>query len=95
MDQILFDESESTRTRHIGFITEGKRFDFTLTYSDLFYGKTIVTCLQSNNSALLDGHDVENLDYLGKMFNLTAEDAMHLSNFLKVPLGDPVRNEQY
>lgn len=95
MDQILFDESESTRTRHVGFITEGKRFDFTLTYSGLFYGKTITTCLQSNKSALLDGHDIENLDYLGKMFNLTAEDAKHLANFLKVPLGDPVRNDQY
>lgn len=95
MDQVLFDEVETTRTRHIGFITEGRRFDFTLTYSDLFCGKTMVTCLQSNKSALLDGHDVDNLDYLGKTYNLNSIDTGHLANFLKVPLSDPSLNEQY
>lgn len=95
MDQILFDEVETTRTRHIGFITGGTRFDFTLTNSDHFFGKTIVTCLQSNRSALLDSDDIENIDYLAKCFKLTHEDAKHLSNFLKVPLTNSTRAEQY
>ncbi|MFC4766872.1 DUF3055 domain-containing protein [Effusibacillus consociatus] len=95
MDQILFDEVETTRTRHIGFITGGKRFDFTLTNSEHFYGKTIVTCLQSNRSALLDSHDIENIEYLAKFFNLTQEDAQYLSNFLKLPLTDSLRHDQY
>ncbi|GAX88801.1 DUF3055 domain-containing protein [Effusibacillus lacus] len=95
MDEILFDEVETTRTRHIGFITGGKRFDFTLTNSEHFFGKTIVTCLQSNRSALLDGDDIENIEYLAKFFNLSMEDAQHLSSFLKLPLTNPVRTEQY
>ncbi len=95
VDEILFDEVETTRTRHIGFITGGKRFDFTLTNSEHFYGKTIVTCLQSNRSALLDGDDVENIDYLANWFKLSLEDAQHLSNFLKESLTDPVRHQQY
>lgn len=95
MDQILFDEVETTRSRHIGFITGGRRFDFTLTNTEHFYGKTIVTCLQSNRSALLDGDDVENIDYLAKFFNLTHDDAYHLSNFLKVPLTNSLHRDEY
>ncbi|BCJ87199.1 DUF3055 domain-containing protein [Effusibacillus dendaii] len=95
MDQILFDEVETTRTRHLGFITGGKRYDFSLTNTEHFYGKTIVTCLQSNRSALLDRDDMDNIDYLAKFYNLSLEDAQHLSNFLRESLTDPVRHEQY
>lgn len=95
MDEILFDEVENSRTRHIGFITGGTRFDFTLTSSNHFFGKTIVNCLQSNRSALLDADDMHNIEYLAKLFKLSEEDARHLSNFLEHFLHDRVKNEQY
>lgn len=95
MDLVLFDESESTQTRFVGFVTEGNRYDFTVTYSQHFWGKAIVTCLQSHRSALLDGHDAHNVEYLSSKFNLSSEEAVHLSAFLQTMLDDQLHHDQY
>ncbi|WP_018131656.1 DUF3055 domain-containing protein [Effusibacillus pohliae] len=95
MEQILFDHQETTHTRHVGFVAGGTRFDFVLIHSQHFFGKTIVTCLQSNRSALLDTHDVNIVDELAGLFNLQREDALHLADFLKVPLSDRLLRSEY
>ncbi|GIM45382.1 hypothetical protein DNHGIG_09310 [Collibacillus ludicampi] len=95
MEQILFDHEETTRTRHVGFIKGGRRFDFTLTYSQHFLGKTIVTCLQTGRSALLDIHDIHIPDILSSKFGLNDEEARHLAGFLETPLSDRMIHTQY
>ncbi len=50
----MYDDTEDTRTRFVGFIGESKRFDLALTSSTRFYGKTLVHDIQNGRSALLD-----------------------------------------
>ncbi|GIM48354.1 hypothetical protein DNHGIG_39030 [Collibacillus ludicampi] len=95
MEHILFDEMETTRTRHIGFISGGKRFDFMLTFSEHFLGKTVVLCLQSKRGDLLDSHDVHDVDLLCRKFAMTPEDASHLSNALQTMISDEFIRPQY
>lgn len=95
MNQILFDQAETTRTRYIGFIADGIRYDFTITNSQYFFGKAIVTCLQSGRSNLLDIHDINIPDYLVKMFNLTYREARNLSEYLEGPLSDRLLQSKY
>lgn len=95
MIEILFDQEEITKVRHVGFIVGGTRFDFTITNSQHFFGKKIVTCLQSNRSAILDLHDVNMQETLTTFFNLSMEDAGHLANLLEDPLGDQLLHSQY
>jgi hypothetical protein len=95
MDQILFDETEETRTRYLGFILEGNRYDFALNYSGHFFGKTLVTCLQSNRSALLDSRDTDHPEYIAATFGLKEEEAQHLAHFLRELLGDAMPENQY
>lgn len=95
MEQILFDELEATRTRHIGFISGGKRFDFMLTYSDQFLGKTVVLCLQSKRGDLLDSNDVRDIELLSRKFALSPEEAAHLSDALQPLICDAYIRPQY
>lgn len=95
MEHILFDEMETTRTRHIGFISGGTRFDFMLTYSEHFLGKTVVLCLQSKRGDLLDSHDVLDIDLLSRKFSMSHEDAQHLSNALQPFIADEQIRPQY
>lgn len=95
MNHILFDQFESTRTRYLGFVADGIRYDFTITYSQYFFGKAIVICLQSNKSALLDMHDINILDVMMHSLNLTHQQARHLSELLEAPLSDRLLLNKY
>lgn len=95
MNQILFDHEEMTRTRHVGFIAGDTRFDYMLTYSQHFFGKTVVTCLQSKKSAILGGEDLEMLEEFADQFGLALEDAEHLARFLEGPLSDQLLRTKY
>jgi len=67
----LYDESEKVKVRFIGFTTESTRFDFGIVYTNLFFGKPLVVCMQTGRSALLDHKDLEDSEYLKSAFNIT------------------------
>ncbi|MBA4601205.1 DUF3055 domain-containing protein [Thermoactinomyces mirandus] len=80
----LYDESEKAKVRFVGFISEYGRYDFGIVYTNMFFGKPLVVCMQTGRSSLLSLEDAENLKYLQKIFNLRSkEEAEEVSTFFK------------
>lgn len=92
----LYDVSERTQVNFIGYASEMARYDFAIVYTDSFFGKPLVICMQTGKSALLCEHDLENLDYLQHVFNIsTKNEAEELSIFLRQRIPSVPSQEQY
>lgn len=80
----LYDEVEQSQVRYVGFTSETTRFDFAIVHTNMFFGKTLVVDMQMGRSALLSGDDVDNVDYVQKLFNIKDhEEAEELAGFFK------------
>jgi hypothetical protein len=79
----MYDETEETKTRFVGFIGETKRFDLAITNSRRFYGKALVHDLQTGRSAIIGQDDLEEEGYLEHAYQLTEEEAEELRVFLE------------
>ncbi|MBN2908420.1 DUF3055 domain-containing protein [Polycladomyces sp. WAk] len=78
----LYDEAEQAKVRFVGFVSENGRYDFGIVYTNMFFGKPLVVCMQTGRSSLLSQDDVENLEYLQKVYNLRSkEEAEELAVF--------------
>jgi hypothetical protein len=78
----LYDEYEKVKVRFVGFTTKDTRYDFGIVYTNMFFGKPLVICMQTGRSTLLDPKDVENHEYLQRIFRIdTAEQASDLAEF--------------
>ena len=78
----LYDEHENVKVRFTGFATDHGRYDFGIVYSSLFFGKPLVVCMQTGQSVLLDPHDLNDLQYLQKVFRIDGdEQAEELAEF--------------
>ena len=83
----LYDENEKTSVRFVGFTTKNVRYDFGIVYTNMFFGKPLVICMQTGKSTLLDSKDIENLEYLQKIFRIdTLKEASDLAEFFKESL---------
>ena len=85
----LSDSTEATTTRFVVFIGEQSlnRFDLAITTTNRFYGKKLVTDLQSGRTAIIGPDDLEEEGYLEHAFNLTEEQADELGRFLQQVVG--------
>ena len=80
----LSDSTEETSTRFVCFIGEAsmQRFDLAITTTNRFYGKKLVTDLQSGRTAIIGPDDLEEEGYLEHVFRLDEEAAEELEAFL-------------
>jgi hypothetical protein len=84
----LADTTEQTSTRFVCFITPGmRRFDLAITTTQHFYGKKMVTDLQSGRTAIIGPDDLEEEGYLQYAFRLSDEEAEELYKFLLQVVG--------
>lgn len=84
----LSDTTEQTSTRFVCFITPGlRRFDLAITMTNHFYGKQMVTDIQSGRTALIGPDDLELDGYLEYVYNLSEDEARELRNFLWLTVG--------
>ena len=84
----LYDYSEETTTRFVCFVGETlRRFDLAITNTNRFYGKKLVTDLQSGRTAVIGPDDLEEEGYLEHVFKLTEEEAAELTHFLSQIVG--------
>ncbi len=67
----LYEVSEQTSLQFVGYMTENKRYDFAIVYTDSFFGKRLVVCMQSGRSATLSSEDLGRLEYLQQTYNLS------------------------
>jgi len=85
----MSDSTEQTSTRFVTFITPGlKRFDLAVTTTNRFYGKKLVTDLQSGKTAIIGQDDLEEEGYLEHTFKLDEEEASELGGFLSLVVGE-------
>ncbi|WML56933.1 DUF3055 domain-containing protein [Neobacillus sp. PS2-9] len=83
----LYDEHENAKVRFIGFTTEDTRYDFGIIYTNMFFGKPLVICMQTGRSTLLDPKDIEDIDYLQTVFRIPdKEQAVDLAEFFRETL---------
>lgn len=92
----LYDEIEDVKVRFVGFTTDQARYDFGIVFTNLFFGKPLVVCMQTGRSTLLDPKDLEDKAYLQKVFKMdTYHQAEDLSEFFKIVLPSPSFETQY
>ena len=92
----LYDVSETAQVSFIGYASETARYDFGIVYTDSFFGKPLVVCMQTGKSALLCEQDLNNLDYIQKVFTIpTKKEAEDLSLFLHQRIPAIAAKEQY
>lgn len=86
----LSDSTEQTTTRFVTFIGEASlnRFDLAITMTNRFYGKLLVTDLQTCRSAIIGPDDLEEEGYLEHAFQLDEEKAQELNRFLSEVVGE-------
>ncbi|WP_017753567.1 DUF3055 domain-containing protein [Calidifontibacillus oryziterrae] len=94
--QKLYDESENVKVRFIGFTTEDVRYDFGIVYTNMFFGKPLVVCMQTGRSTLLDAEDIKNCEHLKEIFRLSSmKEAIDLSAFFEEKLPAAYLEPQY
>lgn len=80
----LYDEQENVNVRFVGISTELTRYDFGIVYTNLFFTKPLVICMQTGRSTLLDPEDLEDLDYIQKAFKIDCpNEAADINEFFR------------
>ncbi len=96
MFERLYDVTEQSRVNFFGYISERNRYDFAIIYTNHFFGKPLVVCMQTGKSSLLSMEDVSHLENLQKLFSIRSRDeAEELSVFLRQRLPDVPMSDQY
>ncbi|PYI54467.1 DUF3055 domain-containing protein [Paenibacillus flagellatus] len=95
MFERLYDTAEQANIQFVGYATERTRYDFGIVYTNAFFGKPLVVCMQTNRSSLLDYHDLDNLTHLQKSFRLTPVEAAEVSSFLRQLIPPLPAKDQY
>lgn len=84
----LSDSTEQTSTRYITFIGPSMhRFDLAITTTNRFYGKKLVTDMQTGVTAIIGPDDLEEEGYLEYTFKLDEEAGEELRAFLQQVVG--------
>ncbi|MFD2613687.1 DUF3055 domain-containing protein [Paenibacillus gansuensis] len=84
----LSDSTEQTSTRYVCFIGESMhRFDLAITTTNRFYGKKLVTDLQSGRTAILGPDDLDEEGYLEYFYKIPEDAAEELRSFLYLVVG--------
>jgi hypothetical protein len=80
---ILYDDTEHTTTRYIGYAGEHARVDVAITTTAHFYGKKLVYVIQNGRSAIMNDDDAMNVPYVMQAFQIHDEsEAEEFSQFL-------------
>lgn len=94
--QKFYDEHENVHVRFVGFSSNEKRYDFGFVYTNLFFGKPLVICMQTGKSTLLDPKDIEDLNHLQKTFRIEEmAEVADLAEFFRETIPNIPFNAQY
>jgi hypothetical protein len=84
MFEKLYDQSESVKVQFVGFTTEEVRYDFGIVFTNMFFGKPLVICMQTGRSSLISSDELTNIDHLKTVFRIHSyKEAEDLALFLK------------
>ncbi|MCG1020482.1 MULTISPECIES: DUF3055 domain-containing protein [Sutcliffiella] len=92
----LYDNNENVPVRFVGFTTKDVRYDFGIVYTNMFFGKPLVICMQTGRSTLLDPKDITDLNHLQHVFRIDSqEQAEDLAEFFTEAIPSSPFQEQY
>ncbi|WP_026690086.1 DUF3055 domain-containing protein [Alteribacter aurantiacus] len=92
----LYDEVEQVNVRFVGIATDYHRYDFAIMYTNMFFGKAMVICMQTGRSTLLSLDDTQEPEPIMKAFHIKhKEDAEEVASFLREELPSVTIVEQY
>lgn len=92
----LYDESENTNVRFVGFASDNARYDFGIIYTNQFFGKPLIVCMQSGRSTLMCSDEALSVEQIQKAFNVAnREEADQLSEFFQHNLPSLLVESQY
>ena len=84
---LLYDETEQTTSRFVGFAGEHARYDVVITTTDHFYGKQLVYVIQNGRTAIVNDRDASDIPFLMDAFHIRSEEeAVEFSQFLSIHL---------
>ncbi|WP_285766136.1 SAV0927 family protein [Peribacillus sp. SI8-4] len=92
---ILLENKENQAIHHYCLLSNHHRYDVTIVYTSQFFGKAMVTSLQSGRMILLCAEDIPSEQYWVRTLGIEQEDISESQDFLKLVLQSPFNYEQY
>ncbi|WP_017547966.1 DUF3055 domain-containing protein [Salinicoccus carnicancri] len=82
IDFYLYDDTEDTQTRFVGFVGEHGRYDLAIIKSDRYFGKSLVLNTQSSRFGIIGPDDLEEEGYIAHILGLGDDEAAEVEGFL-------------
>lgn len=95
MVDILIEEKGKHSVHYYCIATEHHRYDFSVIYTDHFFGKAMVVSIQSNTMELLCSEDIENEWIWAEKLGINPIDVDECRIFLKMILQQKLLVNQY
>lgn len=92
---IISEKREQQLLHYFCIISNSHRYDLTIGYSEQFFGKAMVTSIQSGNMVLLCQEDTYADDVWASRLGIEAEDIPEFQEFFGLVLQTQPFHEQY
>ncbi|MFB5196871.1 SAV0927 family protein [Neobacillus sp. KR4-4] len=92
---ILAEQKEQQQLHYFCLISHNHRYDLMIAYSEQFFGKAMVTSIQSGNMVLLCQEDTISDDHWSERLGIEAEDIPEFQEFFSQVLQTRPFHEQY
>lgn len=95
MIDIISEATEKQFVHHYCLLTQNNRYDLSIAFSSHFYGKSMVTSIQSGQMVLLCSEDIHSDQYWSPKLGIAEEDVFEMQDFFSLILQSKQFNEQY
>lgn len=93
--EIISEINEKQFVHYYCILTQNHRYDLTITYTNHFFGKAMVTSIQTGRMVLLCSEDILIEENWVLPLQINEEDISEFQDFLQIVLQLPVLQEQY
>lgn len=95
MIDIISEAKENQQVHHYCLLTQNNRYDLSIAFSSHFFGKSMVTSIQSGQMVLLCLEDTHTEQYWAQKLGIAVEDVPEIQNFFSLVLQPKQFIEQY
>lgn len=95
MLDIISEAKEKQVVHHYCLLTQNNRYDLSISFSSHFFGKSMVTSIQSGQMVLLCSEDIDHDQYWAAKLGIAKEDVSEIQNFFSLVLHSKQFTEQY
>lgn len=92
---MISEQSDHQLIKYFCLLSPNHRYDLTIGYSNHFYGKAMVTSIQTGRMVLLCQEDIYSEEYWTKGLGIEQEDIPEFQQFFMSVLQSGVFSEQY